>query len=390
MRSGRERGVTMKTTAAICRGIGQEWSVEEIDLDAPKTGEVLIRLAASGLCHSDEHVVTGDAPMPLPLIGGHEGAGVVEDVGPGVVGLQPGDHVVCGFVPACGRCGPCSTGHQNLCDMGAGIAYGRQVDGTSRHHAAGEDLNLMCLLGTFAHHTVVNEASCIKIDPSYSLRTACLVGCGAVTGWGSEVYAAKVVPGDTVVVVGLGGIGSSAVQGARLAGAEMIVAIDPVEFKRQKAKGFGAHVTFGSMTEALEPLRELTRGRMADKVIMAMGVGRGDLFGQAMDLTAKLGRVVVTNIHPYSETQITISMSLLTGWEKQIVGSLFGSANPRVDIPGLLELDRRGQFDLEALVTRTYPLEGVNEGYHDLREGMNIRGVLVLDDALAAAAAEVG
>jgi NDMA-dependent alcohol dehydrogenase len=381
----------MKTTAAICRGIGQEWSVEEIELDPPKGGEVLIRLAASGLCHSDDHVVTGDAPMPLPLIGGHEGAGIVEDVGPGVMGLEPGDHVVCGFIPACGRCGPCSTGHQNLCDMGAGIALGRQVDGTSRHHAAGgEDLNLMCLLGTFAHHTVVNEASCIKIDPSYSLRTACLVGCGAVTGWGSAVYAAKVVPGDTVVVVGLGGIGSSAVQGARLAGAEMIVAIDPVEFKRQKAKEFGAHVTFESMTDALEPVRELTRGRMANKVIMAMGVGRGDLFGQAMDLTAKLGRVVVTNIHPYSETQITISMSLLTGWEKQVVGSLFGSANPRVDIPGLLELDRRGQFDLEALVTRTYPLEGVNEGYHDMREGKNIRGVLVLDEGLVSGVAVDG
>jgi len=269
--------------------------------------------------------------------------------------------------------------------MGAAIGTGRQVDGTSRHHAGGDDLNLMCLLGTFSHHTVVNEASCIKIDPSYSLRTACLVGCGAVTGWGSAVYAAKVAPGETVVVVGLGGIGSSAVQGARLAGAETIVAIDPVEFKRQKAKEFGAHVTFASMTEALEPLRELTRGLMANKVIMAMGVGRGDIFNQALDLTAKLGRVVVTNIHPYAETQVTMSMSMVTGWEKQIVGSLFGSANPRVDIPRLLELDRRGQFDLEALVTRTYPLEGVNQGYQDMREGVNIRGVLVLDEALASA-----
>jgi S-(hydroxymethyl)glutathione dehydrogenase/alcohol dehydrogenase len=376
-------GGNMKTKAAICRGIGLEWSVEEIDLDPPRAGEVLIRFAASGLCHSDDHVVTGDAPMPLPLIGGHEGAGVVEEVGPGVVGLAPGDHVVCGFIPACGRCGPCSTGHQNLCDMGAAIGTGRQVDGTSRHHAGGDDLNLMCLLGTFSHHSVVNEASCIKIDPSYALRTACLVGCGAVTGWGSAVYAAKVAPGETVVVVGLGGIGSSAVQGARLAGAETIVAIDPVEFKRQKAKEFGAHVTFASMAEALEPLRELTRGLMANKVIMAMGVGRGDIFNQALDLTAKLGRVVVTNIHPYAETQVTMSMSMVTGWEKQIVGSLFGSANPRVDIPRLLELDRRGQFDLEALVTRTYPLEGVNQGYQDMREGVNIRGVLVLDEALA-------
>lgn len=377
----------MRTKAAICRGLGKEWSVEEVELDPPQAGEVLIRLAASGLCHSDDHVVTGDAPMPLPLIGGHEGAGVVEAVGPGVTSLVPGDHVVCGFIPACGRCDPCSTGHQNLCDMGALIAFGRQADGTSRHHAGGDDLNLMCLLGTFAHHTVVNEASCIKIDPSYSLRTACLVGCGAVTGWGSAVHAAEVGPGDTVIVVGVGGIGGSAIQGARLAGAETIIAIDPLESKWQKAKEFGAQHTFSSMEEAFEPVRDLTRGRMANKIIMAMGVGRGDLFSQAMDLAAKRGRVVVTNIHPYAETSITISMSMLTGYEKQVVGSLFGSANPRVDIPRLLDLDRRGQFDLDALITRTYPLEGVNQGYDDMKAGRNIRGVLVLDEELAGAPA---
>lgn len=377
----------MRTKAAICRGLGKEWSVEEVELDPPQAGEVLIRLAASGLCHSDDHVVTGDAPMPFPLIGGHEGAGVVEAVGPGVSTLVPGDHVVCGFIPACGRCDPCSTGHQNLCDMGALIAFGRQADGTSRHHAGGDDLNLMCLLGTFAHHTVVNEASCIKIDPSYSLRTACLVGCGAVTGWGSAVYAAEVGPGDTVIVVGVGGIGGSAIQGARLAGAETIIAIDSLESKWQKAKEFGAQHTFASMEEAFEPVRDLTRGRMANKVIMAMGVGRGDLFSQAMDLAAKRGRVVVTNIHPYAETSITISMSMLTGYEKQVVGSLFGSANPRVDIPRLLDLDRRGQFDLDALITRTYPLEGVNQGYDDMKAGRNIRGVLVLDEELAGAPA---
>jgi NDMA-dependent alcohol dehydrogenase len=375
--------VTMKTRAAICWGVGQEWSVEEVELDPPRVGEVLVRLAATGLCHSDDHIPTGDSPMPTPMIGGHEGSGVVEEVGPGVTALAPGDHVVLAFIPSCGRCAPCSTGHQNLCDLGALIGYGRQVDGTSRHHARGQDVNLMCLLGAFADHTVVNEASCVRIDPAHSLRTACLVGCGAVTGWGSAVYAADTRPGDTVVVVGIGGIGASALQGARLAGAEAVVAIDPVEFKRDKATGFGAHATFASMEEAFAPLKEMTRGRMADKVIMAMGVGRGDLMNQALDLAAKRGRVVVTNIHPYAERQVSMSLSKLTGLEKQVVGSLFGSANPRADIPKLLDLDRAGQFDLGGLVTRSYSLDQVNQGYRDLKSGVNIRGILTLDPQLA-------
>jgi NDMA-dependent alcohol dehydrogenase len=375
--------VTTKTRAAICWGVGQRWSVEEIDLDVPRAGEVLVRVATAGLCHSDDHIITGDSPMPTPMIGGHEGAGIVEEVGPGVTTLSPGDHVVLAFLPSCGRCEPCSTGHQNLCDLGALIGFGRQADGTSRHHAEGRDLQLMCLLGVFADHTVVNEASCVKIDPSYSLRTACLVGCGAVTGWGSAVYAADVRPGDTVVVVGAGGIGSSAIQGARLAGAETIVAIDPVPYKRERAGGFGADVVFASMEEARGPIAELTRGRMARKVIMAMGVGRGDLMNQALGLTAKLGRVVVTNIHPYLENEVSMNLSNLTGMEKQVVGSLFGSANPRADIPKLLELDAKGQFDLGALVTRSYPLESVNDGYADLRAGLNIRGILTLDGELA-------
>jgi S-(hydroxymethyl)glutathione dehydrogenase/alcohol dehydrogenase len=373
----------MKTEAAICWGIGKPWSVEEIELDPPGPGEVLVRMVASGLCHSDDHLITGDAPMPTPIIGGHEGAGIVESVGTGIAGLQPGDHVVLAFIPSCGRCGPCSTGHQNLCDLGALIGTGRQIDGTSRHHRGGEDLNLMCLAGTFAHHTVVNEASCVKIDPAYSLRTACLVGCGAVTGWGSAVYAAEVRPGETVVVVGVGGIGASAVQGARRAGAGTIVAVDPVALKRDTAKEYGAHLVAPSMEEAFVPLRDMTAGRMADKVIMAMGVGRGELFSKAMALTGKRGRIVVTNIHPYAEQQVALRMADLTGMEKQVVGSLFGSANPRSDIPKLLELDRQGLFDLEGMITRTYPLEGVNDGYRDLMEGRNIRGILLLDPSEA-------
>jgi len=373
-------GHHVKTKAAVLWETNSPWSVEEIELDPPKAGEVLVKIAASGMCHSDEHLVTGDLPFALPIIGGHEGAGVVQEVGEGVSWLQPGDHVVFGFIPSCGRCPSCSTGHQNLCDLGAVMGLGMQItDGGSRHHAQGKDLGLMCLLGTFAHHTVVNEASCIKIDQDVPLDRACLLGCGVVTGWGSSVYAAEVSPGDTVAVVGVGGIGANAIQGAKLAGAKRVIAIDPIEFKREKAMEFGATHTFSSMEEALPGIQELTWGTMANKVIMTMGVGSGELMAQALALASKRGRVVVTNIHPAMEASASMSLLDLTLFEKQVVGSLFGSGNPRADIPKLIGLYREGQLDLDGLVTKEYTLDGVNDGYDDMRAGTNIRGVMKYD-----------
>jgi S-(hydroxymethyl)glutathione dehydrogenase/alcohol dehydrogenase len=374
----------MKTKAAILWERGTPWSVEEIELDPPKAGEVLVKMVASGMCHSDEHLVTGDlagaTPEP-PLIGGHEGAGIVMEVGPGVFSLQPGDHVVFGFIPACGRCPSCAEGHSNLCDMGSLTATGMQIsDGTARHHARGQDIALgIGSLGTFAHHTVVHEASCIKIDPDLPLDKACLLGCGVVTGWGSSVYAAQVQPGDTVAVVGIGGIGANAVQGAKLAGARVVAAIDPIEFKREKAMEFGATHTHASIDEALAAMPETTWNRGFDKVIMTIGVGNGDVLGQAFWLGGKRSKIVVTNIHPTLEATIAVPAVFLTVFEKQLIGSLFGSANPRKDIPKLLELYTQGQLDLDGLVTRTYPLEGVNDGYADMNAGKNIRGVLVYD-----------
>ena len=367
----------MKTRAAVLREIGQPWSVEEIELDDPGPGEVRVKLHASGMCHSDEHVVTGDLPFELPIIGGHEGAGVVESIGEGVSWLAEGDHVVFGFIPSCGRCPSCSTGHQSLCDLGAVLGLGKQIsDGTARHHARDKDLNLMCLLGTFAEHTVVNEASCIKIDDDVPLDRACLLGCGVVTGWGSAVYAGEVSPGDVVAVVGVGGIGANAIQGAKLAGAKQIWAIDPVESKREKAMEFGATHTAASMAEAMEPLGAASWGTMANKVIMTMGVGQGDVMIEALALTAKRGRVVVTNIHPAAEMSANMSLLDLTLMEKQVVGSLFGSGNARADIPKLIGLYRDGQIDLDNLVTKEYTLDQVNDGYDDMRSGKNIRGVM--------------
>jgi S-(hydroxymethyl)glutathione dehydrogenase/alcohol dehydrogenase len=200
-----------------------------------------------------------------------------------------------------------------------------------------------------------------------------------VTGWGSAVYAAEVGPGDTVAVVGAGGIGSNAIQGARLAGARVIAAIDPVEFKREKAMEFGATHTYASINDALGDLSNSTWDRGFDKVIMTMGVGNGDALGQAFWLGGKRSKIVITNIHPTSEASIAIPAAFLTFFEKQIIGSLFGSANPRVDIPKLLELYTQGQLDLDGLVTKTYSLDEINDGYADMNAGKNIRGVLVYD-----------
>jgi len=374
-------GTKVKTKAAILWERNTPWSVEEIELDPPKAGEVLVKMVASGMCYSDEHVVTGDlmglTPEP-PVIGGHEGAGIVMEVGPGVMSVKPGDHVVFGFIPACGRCPSCTSGHSNLCDLGGITGY--QLDGTSRHHARGQDLRLAIGgLGTFAHHCVVNEASCIPINKEWPLDRACLLGCGVVTGWGSAVYAAQVQPGETVAVIGIGGIGASAVQGAKLAGARVVCAIDPIEFKREKAMELGATHTHASVEEALGALETTTWNRGFDKVIMCMGVGSNEVLSQAFWLGGKRSKIVITNIHPTHEQSIAVPASLLTLLEKSLVGSIFGSANPRYDIPRLMELYTQGQLDLDGMVTRTYPLEGVNDGYKDMYAGKNIRGVLVYE-----------
>ncbi len=370
----------METEAAILWEQGAEWSVEPIELDPPKAGEVLVKIAASGMCHSDEHLVTGDLPGVLPIIGGHEGAGVVLEVGPGVTAVAPGDHVVFGFIPACGQCPSCATGHSNLCDVGATLMVGLQMDGTARHHARGQDLQTMTCLGTFAKHTVVNTASVVKIPDTIPLDRACLVGCGVTTGYGSAVYAAEVGPGQNVAIVGAGGLGMNAIQASRLVGAERIFAIDPVAFKREKAKEFGADHTASSVEEAFELIERETWGRMCDKVICTMGVGSGALMAPIMALTAKRGRVVVTNIHPMAEMDVQLNLCDLTLMEKQIVGTLFGSGNIRYDIPKLLELYSHGQLNLDGLVTNTYKLGDINQGYQDMRDGKNIRGVLVYDD----------
>lgn len=369
----------MKTRGAICwhPGAGKGWSVEEIELDPPQPDEVLVKLAASGLCHSDDHIDSGVYVGLDPMLGGHEGAGVVEEVGSEVKDLAPGDHVVLAFIPSCGRCFSCVSGRTHLCDLGAHLFGGVALsDGKHRVKARGQGVGTMCLLGTFAPHVVVSQANVVKIRDDVPLDKAALVGCGVTTGWGSAFHTAGTEPGDTVVVIGTGGIGMNAVQGARYAGAKHIVAVDTVEFKRDKAKVFGATHTAASVEDALPLVEELTHGTMAQRVILTTSIAEGKLVEPALKLAGKRGVLVVTAVAPGDQLNVDLDLFVLTCYEKQIRGGLFGSSNPRIDIPRLLDLYMDGELKLDELVTTTYSLDDINQGYQDMLAGKNIRGLI--------------
>ena len=372
----------MKTKAAVLRAVGQPFEITELELDEPKAGEVLIRYVAAGLCHSDEHLRHGDIVPRFPIVGGHEGAGVIEKVGPGVTRLQPGDHVICSFLPVCGHCRWCSTGKSNLCDMGATILDGVLPDGTYRFHDdGGNDLGGMCMLGTFSERSVISENSAVKVDADLPLDKVVLIGCGVPTGWGSAVHAAATEPGDTIVIYGIGGIGINSVQGAALAGARNVVAVDPLPNKREAAESLGATHSCETAEEAAALVQELTRGVGADKAIITVGVVDAKVVADAVNVIRKGGAAVITGLADPTKPNIELNSSILTLFEKTVKGSLFGSGDPFNDIPRMVELNQSGDLKLDELITTTYTLDQVNEGYQDLVDGKNIRGVIRYDTA---------
>ena len=356
-------GPKLTTRAAVCYEGGQPWQITELELDEPKANEVRVKLHAAGLCHSDDHIQKGDAPMRMPVVGGHEGAGVVDAVGPGVTRVKVGDHVVFSFIPACGKCRYCSTGRQNLCDEGKNAGTGMFADGTFRFH----------VLGTFSQYTVVSEYSVIQIPDDLPFDVASLIGCGVPTGWGSAVHAAGVQPGQTVVIYGAGGVGSNAVQGAAMAGAERVIVVDPVEFKREKALEFGATHTFASAAEAQEFVVASTWGELADHAIITVGVLHDEVIHDAINIVGKTGQVTITAV---GNGWINENPGLLIGYQRRIQGAIYGGCNPLVDVPRLVSLYKSGQLKLDELITKRYKLEDVNQGYQDMLDGKNIRGVI--------------
>ncbi|GAB2858057.1 NDMA-dependent alcohol dehydrogenase [Actinocorallia aurea] len=367
----------MKSKAAVLFESPGEWEIIEVDVDEPKAHEVMVKFAASGLCHSDDHLAKGDVPSAhMPYCGGHEGAGVVVKVGPGVRGLEVGDHVVAAFIPGCGRCRWCASGQQNLCDNGAFMMLGTQLDGTFRLHAKGQDIAQASLVSTFSEYSILPEWGAIKIDKDIPLEVAALVGCGVPTGWGSAVNAAEVRPGHTVIVMGVGGIGINAVQGAKHAGATRVIAVDPVEFKRTTALEFGATDAVADMDAAAELARSLTGGQGADSAIVTVGVVKGQDVAEAFAAIRKAGTVVVTAVGNVQEANIPVSLFETAMFQKRIQGALFGMMSPSRDIPYFLDLYRSGHLKLDELITRRYPLEDINKAYADLHAGRNLRGVV--------------
>jgi NDMA-dependent alcohol dehydrogenase len=372
----------MKSRAAVLYGEGQEFKVEEIDVDDPKENEVLVHIAATGLCHSDYHMVTGEyGPIHFPMIGGHEGAGVVEKVGPGVTKVEEGDHVLLTFIPACGQCRFCSMGKSFICDRGAEILNGPQLDGTFRMHTeSGDGAGQFCLLSTFSEYTVVPDASIVPLAGDIDLTKVCIMGCCVPTGFGSAINKADVQPGETVVIFGIGGVGINAVQGAAIKGATKVIAVDPVDFKLETAEELGAtHTINPNQQDPVERVTELTNGVGADKSIVTVGNPTPEDIGQAFRSIRKGGRTVVTSVSDVEYQHVNISPFELTLFDKELVGTMYGDSPVQADLPRYLETYRSGQLKVDELVTQTYSHDEINQGFQDMLDGKTIRGVIVYD-----------
>ncbi|MCH9766814.1 MAG: NDMA-dependent alcohol dehydrogenase [Actinomycetia bacterium] len=380
----------MRSRGAVLREYGGPWRIEEFELDPPRSGEVLVQMAAAGLCHSDEHIRQGQLVPPTagrhspkgmsmsPTIGGHEGSGVVVEVGDGVTRFAPGDHVVASFVAVCGQCRWCASGMEYICDAGAGtLAPGMPTDGTFRHHTVeGQDLGHVSKIGSFAEHTVVSADSIVKIDPDLPLVPSALLSCAVPTGYGSAAHRANVRGGDIVVVMGAGGIGSAAIQGARINGATHIVAVDPVEYKQKSALSFGASRATSTPAEAIDVVRELTRGVMADSVIVSPSLIEAPDVVNALALTRKGGTCVLTGMAAPTTRVVELNVQEFVLMNKNLCGTIFGSCNPKSDIPLLANLYLTGHLQLDEMITKRYRLDDINEAYSDLAGGELIRGVI--------------
>ena len=369
----------MKTRAAVLWEVPGKWQVQEVDLDDPGPTEVLVEMAASGMCHSDDHFAAGVMTVGgLPWIAGHEGSAIVRAVGAEVRDVRVGDHVVTSWIPACGKCRWCASGMQNLCDNFGVILNGTQPTGGFRMHSGTTGIGTMSALGTFAEWQVFDEVSIVKIDPSIPLDVACLVGCGVQTGFGSAINAAQVKPGDVVLIMGAGGVGMNAVQGAALAGAGHVVVVDPAPSKKAYAPAFGATEVFADFGEADALVKSITNGQGADSAIVTVGVVRNEHIGRALSAIRKAGTVVVTGISSDTEEGTVPSLNAfhLAMFQKRIQGVIYGMQSPRDAMPKLLRYYQDGKLKLDELITKRYTLDEVNQGYDDMRAGVNIRGII--------------
>lgn len=372
----------MKIKAAVLEEIGREGPyavsrplrVQEIDLEGPGPGEVLIRMVAAGLCHSDLSVINGDRVRPVPMALGHEASGIVEEVGPYVTDLAPGDHVVCVFVPSCGHCAPCAQGRPALCEPGAQHnGTGDLLSGAFRLRRHGEIVHHHCGVSSFAEYATVSRSSLVKVDRDVPLHIAALMGCAVLTGAGAVFNGGDVKPGGTVAIVGLGGVGLAAILGAVAAGAETIVAVDRLDQKLDFARDLGATHTFrADDPDVVAKVRDATKGGVETALEFAGSVKALE-FSYAI---TRRGGTTVTAGLPNSKAVLTLPAVSLVAEERTLKGSYLGSGVPSRDIPRFLGLYHRGKLPVDKLLTHRIALEDINEGFDRLHEGTAIRQIV--------------
>ena len=364
----------MRITAAVLYDVNKPYSVETVELDPPKRGEVLIKVGAAGVCRSDLHFQKGEASIALPAVLGHEGSGTVEAVGEGVTMVKQGDRVILSFVPNCGHCPSCESGAPHLCDEHARTS-GKLYDGTSRLHTqAGHDVTHMGKVACFAEYAVVPEMGCVPAPAALDFPQLALIGCSVTTGVGAAVFNARVQPGDSVAVIGCGGVGLNVLQGARLAGATTIVAVDVKDAALAFARTFGAtDVVNARREDAVARVHALTGGGAH---FAFEAYGGGATTRMAVDMLRKRGTAVIVGIAPMGDAAAIEPVALTRG-EKTITGCYYGSAHPRQDMPRIADWVERGLLDVAGLVTRRYGLADINRAYEDLDTEAVGRGVIV-------------
>ncbi|MBI3948775.1 MAG: zinc-binding dehydrogenase [Armatimonadetes bacterium] len=377
----------MRTKAAVLYEMGlpspyaasRPVQVREVELEAPGPGEALVAVAAAGLCHSDLSVVNGTRPRPMPMVLGHEASGIVRQVGPGPCDFHPGDHVVFSYVPTCGRCLPCVGGRAALCEKGAAAnAAGTLLSGARRFRdSAGRPLNHQLGVSAFSQLTVCAQESLVRIDPLFPLDKAALFGCAVLTGVGAAIHTAGVRPGESVVVVGLGGVGLCAVLGALLTGACPVVAVDILDAKLAVARELGAtHAVNAGEPGAGEAICEITGGG-AHHALEAAGSDKALSFAYAV---TRRGGTTVTIGLPPPDRHFSVPIVSLVGEERVVKGSYMGSSVPRRDVPKYLALHQAGRLPVDRLLTRAIQLEEINEALDSLDRGEEIRQVILFDE----------
>ena len=380
MVEGPARDTIVPMKAAVLHEIGGPFVIEELELLQPEPGEVRVRLAAAGTCHSDWHFVVGNVIRPRPVVLGHEGAGVVEAVGPGVTRVKPGQRVILNWAPSCDTCFYCLHGQSGLCETFWDWRNGTMPDGSTRLRRGGEVVHQFSVLSTFAEQAVAPEQSCVPLPDDVSFEVAALVGCAVTTGVGAALNTVHIRPGENVAVYGCGGVGLNVVQGARLSGAHPIIAVDTDPAKLEIARQFGATHGVAAGDDAADQVRSLTGGRGVDYAFEAVGLPA--VQEAAYKAARRGGALVVVGVAPAGSVTRYAGLDLHIH-EKRILGSFFGSTNPHREFPRLLDLYRSGQLLLDELISARYRLEQINEAYADLLKGGHKRGVILFDEAVA-------